>query len=551
MEFQEIPPEIVLEIFSFIDLNLNSLTVLENVCTIWREVCEVYKAGKPNNFTVTVIGPSGGGKTSMMARLLSQEGYIKKWVLKNHLESKMNKDINNLKQGGKSKTLEQLLFYLEHGSFFDKTLDEIKKKKTLHVRRIGFGTKRDYSYSFIDTPGSLVKNMIRGMSLGDLCILVISADSEEFQHAIENKEFSDALIGIKSLGKKLLIAVNKMDKVQYSQKTFEILSNKLETLTKKYQLKCEIIPISGLECDNLVDSHISTNLYWYKGPNLLSMIDSYSNSHRINSIDECFKLLQSKTLPEYEKAKKPLRFVVNKVYKTYGTIVSGMIFSGIISEGDHITIEPKGVSTTISQIYRNNIRVESAQAEDYVSISLGYHEIERGDVIGPKIGYSPIEVESLIANVLNIRPKTKIKNGFEPLLFVHSTFVPCKVEITGMVDKKSLKVKQVELDSDTIIKYNELAEMKITPLKPLSMDLFSEWKSLGRFILRDGSSRHVAVGRVHSIKQKSKNIQFVHPSYIKVQKKPKKEIIKDRSKETLVEDGIWKSFIFDDEAWNQ
>eukprot|EP01080_Neovahlkampfia_damariscottae_P010024 gene10024-2343_t len=413
MEYQEIPPEIVLEIFSFIDLNLNSVTV----------VCEVYKAGKPKNFTVTVIGPSGGGKTSMMTRLLSQEGYIKKWVLKNHLGSKMNKDINNLKQGGKSKTSEQL--------------------------RIEFGTKRDYSYSFIDTPGSLVKNLIGGMSLGDLCILVISADLEEFQHAID-KEFSDALIGIKSLGKKSLIAVNKMDKIQYSQKTFEILSNKLETLTKKYQLKCEIIPISGLECDNL-----------------------------------------SKTLPEYEKAKKPLRFVVNKVYKTYGTIVSGMIFSGIISEGDHITIEPK---------------VESTQAEDYVSISLGYHEIERGDVIGPKIGYSTIEVESLIANVLNIRPKTKIKNGFEPLLFVHSTFVPCKVEITGIVDKQSLKVKQVELDSDTIIKYNELAEMKITPLKPLSMDLFSEWKSLGRFILRDGSSRQFAVGRVHSIKQKSKNI---------------------------------------------
>jgi translation elongation factor EF-1alpha len=72
--------------------------------------------------------------------------------------------------------------------------------KNIFNFRIGFGTKRDYSYSIIDTPGSLYKNCIRGITLGDICVLFISADVVEFKDSLDKKEIGN--IYIPNLSKK-------------------------------------------------------------------------------------------------------------------------------------------------------------------------------------------------------------------------------------------------------------------------------------------------------------------------------------------------------------
>jgi translation elongation factor EF-1alpha len=89
----------------------------------------------------------------------------------------------------------------------------------------------------------------------------------------------------------------------------------------------------------------------------MQKIDEYSNSSRINKIEDCFQILQSSNVPKYKKAGKELRFVVNKVYsknKQRGTIVSGIIYSGTVKENMDIIIEPQGINTKILEIYMNN-----------------------------------------------------------------------------------------------------------------------------------------------------------------------------------------------------
>jgi translation elongation factor EF-1alpha len=116
-------------------------------------------------------------------------------------------------------------------------------------------------------------------------------------------------------------------------------------------------------------------------------------------------------------------------------------------------------------------------------------KIERGDVIG-EFNFPPNDVDHLIATIMNVCPGKKIKTGYQPLFFVHSAFVPCTVELVRMVDKKSGEVTGT---LPTELKSTEMAEVKITPLKPVSLDKFSDYKDLGRFLLKDGSSRHVGV----------------------------------------------------------
>ena len=153
------------------------------------------------------------------------------------------------------------------------------------------------------------------------------------------------------------------------------------------------------------------------------------------------------------------------------------------------------------------------------------------------------------SKVLNILPQKKIKNAWQPLLFIHSTFVPCKCEIVYFIDKKTMKPKEEKNDE---IKYNDLVELQITPLKPLTLDMFSDWKSLGRFILRDGSSRHVAVGRVNSIMDVSKILKPIDSNKKFPKPKPQKKPTEIKSdKQIIVEDGIWSKVKFNEKKWEE
>lgn len=131
-QIKDIPQEILLQIFSFINCNdIFTLQSLYNVCKEWRQIIATLQQGKPKSVTIGFVGPSGIGKTFTLGRILQLVGGFES---------------------------------IEH---LDKNKEEKEVNRTLHLRRISFGIgdKREFGLSFLDIPGhpQQYKTMIRGI----------------------------------------------------------------------------------------------------------------------------------------------------------------------------------------------------------------------------------------------------------------------------------------------------------------------------------------------------------------------------------------------------
>lgn len=160
-------------------------------------------------------------------------------------------------------------------------LDKLKAERergiTIDIALWKFETPK-YLVTIIDAPGhrDFIKNMITGTSQADCAILVVAAGVGEFEAGIsKNGQTREHALLAFTLGvKKLIIAVNKMDAVDYSEKRFQEISSEMKAYIKKVGYNPDtvnIVPISGWVGDNMLEP--SPNMPWYKGPTLLASID--------------------------------------------------------------------------------------------------------------------------------------------------------------------------------------------------------------------------------------------------------------------------------------
>ncbi|WP_293300015.1 GTP-binding protein [Pedobacter sp. UBA4863] len=321
-----------------------------------------------------------------------------------------------------------------------------------------------------DTPGHIqyTRNMVTGASTANLAIILVDARNGVVEQTIRHS-YLVSLLGIKHV----VLAVNKMDMVDYSETVFNAIEQKYKTLAEELKLQeVTYIPVSALKGDNIV--HQSDRMLWYKGDSLLRFLEEVETSMAQQS----------------DKARMPVQWVIRPQtdelhdYRGY----AGRVVSGTFKVGDKITVLPSGASSTISKIEFFNQELEEVSSGQSVTIHLSSDvDISRGDTI---VNSSALPQESKLIEADLCWMDTKALDTSIIYLLQHNSKVTkCKIaEVIYKVD-----INTLEKHSADEFKLNDIGRVVLKTADNLPFDFYSDSKANGAAILID-SRTNLTVG---------------------------------------------------------
>ena len=218
--------------------------------------------------SIVVIGHLNSGKSTTTGHLIFKCGSVDKKTI-----DKYEKEASD--QGRSS---------LKFAWVLDNLKAEREKGMTIDISLFRFeGLK--YDFTVIDTPGhrDFIKNMITGTTQADAALLVVDGSPDGFQvgMARDGQTREHSLLAFTLGVKQMVVAVNKMDEINYSEKRYEEVKTELSSYLKKVGFKLSkvtVVPVSGWEGDNITEK--SANMVWYDGPTLLEALDKLSAPKR-------------------------------------------------------------------------------------------------------------------------------------------------------------------------------------------------------------------------------------------------------------------------------
>ncbi len=340
--------------------------------------------------------------------------------------------------------------------------EERVNRVTIDTAQIFFSTDtRDYT--IIDAPGhkQFLKNMITGSTQAEAALLLIDAE-EGLQEQTHRHAYMLSLLGVKQI----MVVINKMDLVDYSQDRFNELSADITAKLKELDLEVApemIIPISAKYGDNVAKD--AGKLSWFSGMTLLIALD---------------ELKASETLED-----GVLRFPLQDVYDFDDEkILAGKIVSGTIKEGQRVIFHPSGKSSSVTKVMKWNQDCPVGIAGDSIGIVIAdqgpvMNAIKRGEVACPEAA-SPTIGNTLVATVfwMNGEPLTK----GDTLEFKCATQqVECTVKkITNRLNTSTLEV--ISKDSEELLE-TEVAKLTLKMNNHIVTDSFDVVAEMGRFVL--------------------------------------------------------------------
>ena len=387
---------------------------------------------------VVIIGHIDHGKSTLIGRLLYETNSLS--------EDKM-KEIK--------KVCEDLGRIVEFAYIIDNLQEEREQQFTLDTAQSFFKTKKR-DYLIIDAPGhkEFIKNMITGASQADLAILLIDSN-EGIKEQTKRHPYIIKMLGIKNL----IVAINKMDLINYNENEFNrIKSEIIESLNKLEIKPLSVIPISALIGENI--SKKSDNLKWYDGLTLLDSLD----------IVEIKKENSNKLI-------MPIQDIYNIDNKK---IIVGKIESGHIKTGDNIIILPKKEENKIKSIEAFNSKKDSAFKGENIGITLSNDSnLEVGMIICENKNLPRI-IREFKAKLFWMKNKELSIND-DLILKCSTQEVKCKIsKIQKKIDSSSLDI--IEENSNNL-KETEVGEVIIKTDKDLVIENFNDIPELGRFIV--------------------------------------------------------------------
>eukprot|EP01080_Neovahlkampfia_damariscottae_P005987 gene5987-9986_t len=316
-----------------------------------------------------------------------------------------------------------------------------------------------FKFNLIDTPGKTkyIKNMIRFMSVCDFGILNLSTNSEEYLL----EEFLALAKGFDL--KKLIICINKMDKIQFSKEKFENISKTIQNSFTEFNFQgISIIPISCETEDNIHEK--TDNMKWYIGNTLIEELNSSKKPER--DYTSPLRILMFDKI----QMKNPLKYIL------YGKIEQGIAEKFVSLQNSCKQ------NNDIFSFKKQNIDIKYALAGEIVTITMNSaRDFQLGDVIGIDDYEPPRASRKFIAKV-SIQ-KGKIRKGSCPIIDSHSDHVVCKIkEIESIIsfdDEKIIQNSPVDLKK---------GESGIVEFEPQSLFCLEIGSKFGKFIIRDGSS---------------------------------------------------------------
>ncbi|HXB31746.1 MAG TPA: GTP-binding protein [Puia sp.] len=399
-------------------------------------------------------GSVDDGKSTLIGRLL----YDSKSILSDQLEA-LEKQSRNKEEGS-----------IDLALLTDGLRAEREQGITIDVAYKYFSTPKR-KFIIADAPGHIqyTRNMVTGASNAQLMIILVDA-----RNGIVEQTRRHTIIASLLNMPFVVVAINKMDLVEFSQDIYNNILIEYATIAKSLGLKnIHFIPISALNGDNIVEK--SVNMSWYDGTTLLDFLETIS--------------IESET--NLTHARMPVQYVIRPQteelhdYRGY----AGKIISGIYRRGDEILVLPAGLSSRLIRIEKNRQDVEEAFAGEAVILHLEDDiDVSRGDMLVKK-DHQPImgqELEVLLC-WMDSKP---LKSGNKYLLQHNSRRIKSVVkEIEYRLDVNSLE-KEDGIES---VGLNEIVRAKIKTASPLAYDLYKELRVNGGLILIDETS-NVTVG---------------------------------------------------------
>ncbi|KAL4943711.1 hypothetical protein BDV06DRAFT_210829 [Aspergillus oleicola] len=338
--------------------DMSNLTVTEkvNVKSKNLDVLSEYKKSKRKNaMNFVVIGHVDAGKSTLMGRLLADLKAVDQRTLE-----KYKREAEKIGKGSFA-----LAWVLDQGS------EERARGVTIDIATSKFETENTV-FTIVDSPGhrDFVPNMIAGASQADFAVLVIDSSIGNYESGLKGQTKEHALL-VRSMGvQKIIVAVNKMDTVQWDKERFEEIEQQVSAFltTAGFQAKnISFVPCSGVSGDNITKRSEDVNVSWYSGRTLVEELEA--------------------TEPYSHALEKPLRMTIGDVFR--GSIqnplsISGRLDAGSLQIGDQILTMPSGETATIRSLEVDGEPNDWAVAGQNVVLNLANIDpihLRSGDVV--------------------------------------------------------------------------------------------------------------------------------------------------------------------------
>ncbi|MGS2737815.1 sulfate adenylyltransferase subunit CysN [Sinomicrobium sp. M5D2P17] len=406
----------------------------------------------------TTAGSVDDGKSTLIGRLL----YDSKSIFEDQLEAV---EATSKKKGH---------IGVDLALFTDGLRDEREQGITIDVAYRYFTTPKR-KFIIADTPGHIqyTRNMVTGASTANAAIILVDA-----RHGVIEQTKRHAFIASLLQIPHIIVCVNKMDLVDYSEEVFNDIVSQFEEFSSKLLVKdIRFRPISALLGDNVVNR--SENMAWYEGATLLHTLETMHISSDINKVDARFPV-QTVLRPQNEEYRD---------YRGY----AGRMASGVLRPGDEVTVLPSGFTSKVKSLDTLNGSLEEAYAPMSVSVTLEDDiDISRGDMIvrSNNKPESSQDVEVMLCWLNNSPAKPRAKYS------VRHTTNDQKAMIKEILYKIDINTLDRSPNGDEL-KMNDICKVKLRTTKPLLFDSYRDNRTTGSLILIDEDTNEtVAAGMI-------------------------------------------------------
>ncbi len=395
---------------------------------------------------IATAGSVDDGKSTLIGRLLYDTNSL--------TEDKLQAIEEKSKQRG--------FDYLDFSLATDGLVAEREQGITIDVAHIYFSTAST-SFIIADTPGHIeyTRNMVTGASTSQASIVLIDARKGVVEQTYRHF-FINNLLRLKNV----IIAINKMDLVDYSEEVFNQIKEEITSLASKSNHKNQeltFVPLSALQGDNVVIA--SEKMSWYEGKTLLENLEELAQKDEQENAQARFPI-QTVIRPKTEK---------HHDFRGY----AGKIYGGELAVGDEVVVLPSETKSTIKGIYFFDEEYQKATQGSSVTITLENDvNISRGDMLVKK-NELPNVAKELSATIcwmdktpLTTSQKYYLKHG------VHD--VQAKIISLNETIKTDFSGKE-KAPSQLVL--NEIGEVDLKLSKPLFFDAYEKNKANGAFIL--------------------------------------------------------------------
>lgn len=404
---------------------------------------------------IATAGSVDDGKSTLIGRLL----YDTKSLTSDKLEA-IEKKSNLLGYD-----------YLDFSLVTDGLVAEREQGITIDVAHIYFSNSKK-SYVIADSPGHVeyTRNMVTGASTSQASIILIDARKGIVEQT-HRHFFINNLLRIKTI----IVAVNKMDLVDYSEAYYKSIRKDFESFALKSDFKSQniiFIPVSALRGDNIVNR--SARMQWYKGPTLLTFLDDLNLSDQ----SDCNSL------------RFPVQYVVRPKTDEFHDFrgYTGKLYGGDLTVGEEINVFPSMLKSRIKEIYFYHDRIKKAKAGNSVLITLTDDiNLCRGNMI-VKSNDLPLVSKNITASVA--------------WMDTDSLFNGSKLIIQHGVNKVFAKVERIHYKINTDysgieeqiseVKINDIARVTFKLNASIFYDSFKSQRDNGSFIIINNKTNNTS-----------------------------------------------------------